>query len=72
MITKSQIDNNDEWIRRLQNTLKLYEILEKECWFEDYGKWIVKDIKERRLENIVQNKEVVKLENELINKKEIK
>ena len=68
MITKSQIDNNDEWMRRLQNTLKIYEVLEKEYWFRHYGKYIIKDIKTRRLENIIQTKEIIKLENKIINK----
>lgn len=55
----------------MQNTLKLHEVLEKEDYFEHYGKYILQDIKERRLESIVQNKEVIKLENKIIHIEDI-
>jgi len=66
MITKSQITTNQEWISRLSNILKLHKISDKDYWFKHYGKYIFEDIRERRLE-IVQTKEIRKLENKIIN-----
>jgi len=66
MITESQIKNNNEWILRLHNILKLHKVLDKEYWFKNYGKYIFEDIKERRLKNITQTKKIRRLENKII------